>query len=130
MTLSGQDLFDVSTTQDTNKLAILNNLMTKFRIHARTAPITSFHRLVASIHGTGQLQRCYTQNFDGLQTREYPEMENKVVELHGSNRRLFCYACGQSPELPASDFDAKFINHGLVECPHCRQIGMFYSFGS
>lgn len=123
--LSGPELFDVATTQDANKLALLNKLMTKLRIHARTAPVTSFHRLVVVLHQADRLQRCYTQNFDGLQTREHPEMANNVVELHGSNEQLFCHACGQQPCPPVSSFDSQLLERGLVGCPHCQEIGPY-----
>lgn len=123
VTLSGQELFDVSTTQNASKLAILNKLMTQLRIQARTASPTLFHQLVASFHETDRLKRCYTQNFDGLQTRDNPEMVDKVVELHGSNEQLFCYACSRQPSLPVIDFDLELLKTGLVRCPSCQEIG-------
>ncbi|KAG8735604.1 hypothetical protein FRC10_010358, partial [Ceratobasidium sp. 414] len=118
--LSGSDLFDVSTIQNADKLAILNVVMTKLRIHARAAPITCFHQLVSRLDDIFRLQRCYTQNFDGLQTRDFPSLASKVFELHGSNDQLHCFACSQQPTDPVSSFDSRFLEHGLVECPNCQ----------
>lgn len=121
--LQGRNLFDVSTTQNAEKLALLNQIMADMRIKARNASITTFHKLVATLHEGGHLQRCYTQNFDGLQTRESPELDPYIYEMHGTNTQLFCHTCGQQPEPPVDSFDMELLESGLVQCPHCRHNG-------
>ncbi|KAG9082341.1 hypothetical protein FRC06_005113, partial [Ceratobasidium sp. 370] len=100
-------------------LAIFNQVLTKMRIQARTTPITTFHQLVLQLGNSGTLQRCYTQNFDGLQTRNSPELADKILELHGNNNVLTCRVCMNQALQPAVTFDQEMQKTGLVKCPHC-----------
>jgi NAD-dependent protein deacetylase/lipoamidase len=51
------------------------------------------HMAVARLHEMGLVEAVITQNIDGLhQASGIPE--EKVIELHGSNRRVRCMRCG------------------------------------
>ncbi|KAG8719326.1 hypothetical protein FRC08_003105 [Ceratobasidium sp. 394] len=115
----GKDLFNVSTLTDVDKLAIFNQVLTEMRIQARTTPITAFHELVLQLGNSGILQRCYSQNFDGIQTRDSPNLVDKIVELHGSNNVLTCRVCMKEAPEPAMMFDREMQRTGLVKCPQC-----------
>ncbi|MFZ0451344.1 MAG: NAD-dependent protein deacylase [Desulfatiglandaceae bacterium] len=52
------------------------------------------HMAVAQLHETGLVEAVITQNIDGLhQASGIPD--EKVIELHGSNRRVRCMSCGR-----------------------------------
>ncbi|KAG8721240.1 hypothetical protein FRC08_014792 [Ceratobasidium sp. 394] len=118
-TVLGKDLFSVSTLTKVEELAIFNQVLTEMRIQARNSPITSFHRLVLHLSNTGSLKRCYTQNFDGVQPCNSPELADKILELHGSNNILTCRVCMKQAPGPAAGFDEEMQKTGLVKCPHC-----------
>ncbi|KAF8593792.1 DHS-like NAD/FAD-binding domain-containing protein, partial [Ceratobasidium sp. AG-I] len=119
-TLNGRELFDSATLNNINKVALLNIILTKIRIKCRDAAPTAFHNLVHELHRQGRLQRCYTQNFDGLQTRDYPALTSMVHELHGSNQRVRCLICRAVCNLPLDCLDQEFLNTGLVHCLVCQ----------
>lgn len=52
------------------------------------------HRSVARLYEMGLLEAVITQNIDGLH-QEAGVPDDKVVELHGSNRRVRCMSCGR-----------------------------------
>ena len=126
LVLQGRDLFDISTMQNAEKLALFNQIMTDLRIKSRTTPTTTFHKFVSMLNRQGRLQRCYTQNFDGLEIRENPELETYIYNIHGTNTQLICRTCGQQPGASVKKFDKEFLESGLVQCPHCQQAGKSY----
>lgn len=89
------------------------------RIKARSAPTTNCHRLIATLFDAGRLLRCYTQNIDGLQTRDRSDMAEVVLEMHGTNAQLVCLKCSEQPPGPVDDFDLFFLEGGDVPCPSC-----------
>jgi NAD-dependent histone deacetylase SIR2 len=93
------------------------------RIVSRIAPLTDCHRLITDLFDAGRLLRCYTQNIDGLQTRERADMTSAVIEMHGSNAELVCHKCKRQPSAPVSDFDKLFLEQGTVDCPACIEDG-------
>ncbi|KAG8736852.1 hypothetical protein FRC10_008800 [Ceratobasidium sp. 414] len=123
VTLNGRDLFSVSTVTKAAELAIFSLVLTEMRIQARTAAPTSFHKLIRVLNEKGCLQRCYTQNFDGLQTRDFPHLAERVFELHGNNNTLICRACKREAPGPIETYDEDLKQTGVVECPYCRASG-------
>jgi NAD-dependent deacetylase len=77
------------------------------------------HYAIADIHKMGRLYCVITQNVDGVHQKSgIPE--DKVIELHGSLRRLKCLSCGkQYPILEIS----KKIAAGTIEEPLCDACG-------
>ena len=52
------------------------------------------HLAVAQLHDMGLVEAVITQNIDGLhQASGIPD--EKMIELHGSNRRVRCMSCGR-----------------------------------
>lgn len=85
----------------------------------RVVDPTSCHALISRLFDNGRLLRCYTQNIDGLQTRDRGDMEKAVFELHGTNVHLKCHVCHRRPSEPASEFDERLLTDGYVHCPRC-----------
>lgn len=53
------------------------------------------HRALAALEQMGKLHCLITQNIDGLH-QEAGNDPNRVIELHGTNRRAVCLHCGKS----------------------------------
>lgn len=102
------------------QLTALNFVMTTLRQHARTARLTDFHNLIATMLETGRAPMCLTRNFDGLETRDRPDLKSKVIELHGTNDTLSCPA-GHVPIGPEdiSNYDDDFLKGVEIACPVC-----------
>ena len=59
-------------------------------VQARPNPA---HRALARLEKTGRLESLITQNIDGLH-QEAGSTHDRVIELHGTNRRAICIGCG------------------------------------
>ncbi|KAG9098674.1 hypothetical protein FRC06_006084 [Ceratobasidium sp. 370] len=112
-------LFDEDTLRSPAGLAAFGRITARLRMQARDARPTPCHTYIAKLHETGRLLRCYTQNIDGLQTRDRPEMSDVVLELHGSNVELFCHICGEKPGEDVRAIDQRLVEEGFVECQAC-----------
>jgi len=75
----------------------------------RDARPNAAHRALADLEGQGRLLAVVTQNIDGL---HQDAGSRRVVELHGSNRRVECLQCGRGfpaeevmawPDVPSCD---------------------------
>jgi NAD-dependent deacetylase len=53
------------------------------------------HMSIAGLHEMGLLEAVITQNIDGLH-QESGIPDDKVIELHGNNRRVRCMSCGKT----------------------------------
>lgn len=73
------------------------------------------HLSIAKLHEMGLLESVITQNIDGLH-QESGLPEEKVIELHGNNRRVRCMSCGEISSLHVAH---KRIEDGDLapECP-------------
>ncbi|MCP4689291.1 MAG: sigma factor regulator FecR [Desulfobacterales bacterium] len=83
----------------------------------RAKPNTG-HMAIARLHDLGLLRAVITQNIDGLhQASGLPD--EKVIELHGNNRRVRCMSCNEISSLEAA--------HARVEAgdlaPECETCG-------
>jgi NAD-dependent deacetylase len=64
----------------------------------RDARPNAAHRALADLEARGRLLGIVTQNIDGL----HQEAGSKgVIELHGTNRRVLCVACGCERDVAA-----------------------------
>jgi NAD-dependent deacetylase len=69
------------------------------------------------LHEAGRLQMLVTQNIDGLHERAgIPR--HMLVELHGTNARIECQACGAEADLAAC-FDSFKKNRMGPRCQDC-----------
>lgn len=76
------------------------------------------HYFVQTLHQKGKLLGLITQNVDGLHG-EAGVPEEKIVELHGTNRKIICLNCGKS-------FDPDEVIKSLVgdfSSPVCDECG-------
>jgi NAD-dependent deacetylase len=71
------------------------------------------HRALAALEAAGRLEGVVTQNIDGL---HQAADSRRVVEFHGSLRRLCCLSCRRR-----YDFDAAMRAAMPCRCPVCRR---------
>lgn len=67
----GKDLFDSVIWKDAHTTQLFYTFITKLRneiINVKDTTVT--HKFIRTLAETGRLQRCYTQNIDGLEGRE------------------------------------------------------------
>ena len=85
---------------------------------ARRAEPNAAHRAIAELDRSGVPVRVITQNVDGLhQLAGLPD--RKVLELHGTARRVMCTSCGV--RTPAAETFAR-VEAGEAD-PPCRDCG-------
>ena len=76
------------------------------------------HLFICSLHERRKLMGLITQNIDGLHSLAGLPDE-KIVELHGTDRRVHCLTCGKN-------FDTDQVMEGLVgdfTSPRCNACG-------
>jgi NAD-dependent deacetylase len=84
----------------------------------RDAQPNAAHRAIADLHRAGKLLAAVTQNIDGLhQVAGLPE--DRVIELHGTNRWIACLACRRRFD-PEPLFDEFSRTTRPPRCPDCN----------
>ncbi len=83
-----------------------------FRDFADAAPNVA-HRVLARWESSGRLRGVITQNIDGL---HQDAGSSNVLELHGTNREVYCLDCGQ--RYPAAQVQ-EWLEAG-EDVPACR----------
>jgi NAD-dependent deacetylase len=78
------------------------------------------HLAVAEIEKMGKLLGLITQNIDGLH-HEAGNSPDKIVELHGNNRRVICLTCGKTSSMEEA---IQRIDAG-EDAPECKECGGF-----
>ena len=76
--MSGRDLFDSSLWRDNRSTSVFYRFIASLRkmIRDEVEKATATHKLIRVLRDRKKLVRCYTQNIDGLETRE-----NLCVEM-------------------------------------------------
>jgi NAD-dependent SIR2 family protein deacetylase len=107
------------------QLQVINKAMAQFRLNARQAPVTPFHRFVERKMDQGECGTHVTQNFDGLETRDRQDLRSRVVRLYGDNTTLGCAApkCMKLAGAHVAGFDARFLAGETIICPTCSEAG-------
>lgn len=72
------------------------------------------HESLARLESAGRLQGVATQNIDGLHQQAG---SRNVFELHGTNRRAACVACGQEAEM--ADVQQALQPGAVPSCAGC-----------
>ncbi len=85
----------------------------------RAARPNAAHRACARLEAAGVLEAVVTQNVDGLHARAGVSRE-RLVELHGTDGRVECQACGV--EAPLEETYARFEAHRRA--PRCSCGGL------
>ncbi|KAG8714818.1 hypothetical protein FRC08_011407 [Ceratobasidium sp. 394] len=104
-----------------DKLAAFSVAMTRLRIRARTAPLSPFHQFLQRVFREERAVLCLTENSDGLETRDAPEADGRLVTMHGDNRWLRCstpHCPGVEPQQVA-ELDERLLSAEIVQCPSC-----------
>jgi NAD-dependent deacetylase len=86
--------------------------------HVTEAKPNAAHAAVAEMDRLGKLDCVITQNIDGLHQKAGVPDE-KVFELHGSNKRIKCMACGQ--RYPYQEIKNRLLTG--EEIPGCKSCG-------
>ncbi|KAG9093506.1 hypothetical protein FS749_014268 [Ceratobasidium sp. UAMH 11750] len=104
-----------------NKLAAFSVAMTRLRMQARTAPLTSFLQFLQRAFSENRVACCLTENFDGLEERGASQADCRVVMINGDNRRLRCCmpTCKGVDPRQAAELDMQLLSAELVPCPDC-----------
>jgi NAD-dependent deacetylase len=75
------------------------------------------HRALAQLEEDGRLRGLVTQNVDGLHSLAGTS-EDKLIELHGTNRKVRCLDCGDETE-PEEVFRQFEASKSPPICSHC-----------
>ncbi|KAG9095517.1 hypothetical protein FRC06_009708 [Ceratobasidium sp. 370] len=104
-----------------DKLAAFSVTMTRLRMQARTAPLTSFHQFLQRAFSEKRVACCLTENFDGLEERDAPQADCPVVMVNGDNRWLRCCmsTCKGVNPTQAAELDMRLLSAEMVPCPGC-----------
>jgi NAD-dependent SIR2 family protein deacetylase len=95
--------------------------MATLRAKSRWASLSKFHQFLHRAFDNGLVARWLTRNFDGLETRDRPDLVDHVLMVHGDNQVLRC----ASPDCPGISGDAvveldmRLLRGELVMCPAC-----------
>jgi NAD-dependent deacetylase len=84
-----------------------------------TAQPNPGHLALVELHRRGKLRAVITQNVDGLH-QEAGLPADKVIELHGTNRVVYCVSCNR--RWPAAVIRDRIMAEGL-EVPDCTACG-------
>ncbi len=94
------------------KMFMENDAMWKARPNAA-------HKAIAELFALGKARALITQNIDGLH-QDAGTPADKVIELHGTNREVYCVSCGG--RWPSEEIRAR-IERELVDIPSCVKCG-------
>lgn len=129
--VKGKDLFDSQLWKDPISTSIFYTFIASLRkqIHEKVKRTTAAHRFIRKLRDTGKLVRCYTQNIDGLESRE--GLNTNMAHGKG-NRARFTKKLMESPRStartqPGADLDGgcEVVQlHGdlrVLRCTLCQQ---------
>lgn len=128
---SGKELFDFNAVYSSDEMNLKFNSMiaSLHRLSKKCRP-TEFHRMINDIALEGRLQRLYTQNIDGLDTRlsnlatsvPLSTPAPQTVQLHGSINHMECNKCSLVVEFDPAVFKCDEENEsGAKLVPNCAQ---------
>lgn len=132
---SGKDLFDFNQVYSSDEMNVkFNGMITDLHRLAQKTEPTDFHSMLNEIASEGRLQRLYTQNIDGLDTR-LTHLSTKVplekpppvtIQLHGSINHVECNMCSKIDKLDPSIFkcnseDTVSEAQVVPTCPQCEE---------
>ncbi|KAF8594367.1 DHS-like NAD/FAD-binding domain-containing protein, partial [Ceratobasidium sp. AG-I] len=109
-----------------------NQLLSDIFFKAKSAKPTHTHWLIKEIHSLGLLRRYYTQNIDGLDEdldipivdfgAHQPEIDGKIVQLHGSIRWLKCTKCSWRGKVTPEYLEDSWSRNQAVACEACPRV--------
>ena len=128
--LRGQDLFDASVWKDPATTTTFYQFIASLRqkVKEEVQNTSWSHRFIRALRDGGRLMRCYTQNIDGLESRD--GLETDMARGTGTKRR-FMKKTFQEPR-PSSTLNTDFDGgcevvqlHGELEkvrCSLCQNV--------
>lgn len=131
---SGKELFDYNSVYASDEMNMrFNSMIASLHDLSKKSSPTNFHNMMDQIALEGRLQRLYTQNIDGLDTR-LANLATKVpldipapqtVQLHGSIHHMECNKCSLVAEMDSNVFKCQEDDTDLQVVPFCAQCEEF-----
>ncbi len=125
---TNQGLFDISVLNDEDARKALFSCLTDIRSLSRAPALveTDTHRFLRILKQSFKLQRCYTQNFDGLEARaglsnNLDSNNCEVVQLHGNLDSLRCTFCRYHTNWEKVD-QMTLLSGKDIPCLQCTSI--------
>ncbi|KAK9479255.1 DHS-like NAD/FAD-binding domain-containing protein, partial [Lipomyces japonicus] len=121
--VKGKDLFDAVLFSNPVSTSVFCTFMARLRSCILDARPTPVHKFIKLLHDKKKLLRCYTQNIDGLESRNglrvgVESKNTDVVQLHGDIHQLKCTLCGH--KVNWSEPMRETLEEGMApECPNC-----------
>ena len=125
---TNRGLFDKEVLDDEERRKELYKCLVDIRNISKSEDLvqTDTHRFLQVLQWSGKLQRCYTQNLNGLEVRAglSADMESEdceVLQLHGN---LDSFRCSYCRHLTSWDdvYETALISGGVVPCPNCASM--------
>jgi hypothetical protein len=119
--VKGKDLFDISLFSSPTTTSVFYTFIASLRNSVLSAHPTPTHKFIRTMHEQGKLVRCYTQNIDGIETREGLSIggkEAQVCQLHGDIHTLRCDYCNVVQEY-TSEWTDLLLDGEAPDCPEC-----------
>jgi NAD+-dependent protein deacetylase SIR2 len=119
--VKGKDLFDVSLFASPDTTSIFYTFIASLRQSILSATATPTHKFIRTMHERGKLVRCYTQNIDGIETREGLAIggkEAQVCQLHGDIHTLRCDYCNAIKQYTV-EWMEMLLEGEAPDCPDC-----------
>lgn len=129
--IKGKDLFDVQLWKDPASTSVFYTFIASLRktIQEDIKRVTPTHRFIRTLRDKRKLVRCYTQNIDGLESRE--ELCTNMERGKGNRARFTKQSLGKpravARTMPGGDLDngCEVVQlHGDLEvlrCTLCQQ---------
>lgn len=106
-------------------LGFFNVAMAQRRLQASEAPTNNFHTYLRLLCESDNLVRCLTTNLEGMEGRDCPEVEARLMMTRGDNRFVRCLS-RDCPGLTSPDFEHLLVQLSTgqtVNCPLCYPKG-------
>lgn len=131
--LRGQDLFDSRVFQNAASTTVFYQFIASLRqkIRDEVRATSSVHKFLRVLRDGGRLMRCYTQNIDGLETRE--GLVTDLTRGKGNKRRFMKkhYEVPRPGHVQGTDFDGgcEVVQlHGDLEKLRCTMCAVQYEW--
>jgi len=119
----GKDLFDISILASTTTASIYYTFMALLHQEILSAEPTPTHKFIRNMHEQQRLVWCYTQNFDGIESKVgllINEPRGQLYQLHGDIHTLQCNYCDDVRKYTKEWMD--LLQDGMApKCPECTR---------